>query len=76
MSDIKMVYNAKLHPKVAEGKMTEEEVYVEFLKNFGDANHDGKISKKEWDDYYAAISAAIDTDEMFIGIMKEVWKLD
>jgi len=41
-----MVYNAKMHPKVLEGKMTEEEVFVEFMKNFGDVNGDGKITKK------------------------------
>ena len=76
MADVKMVYNAKMHPKVKEGKMTEEEVFVEFLKNFGDANGDGKITKKEWDDYYSAISAGIDEDVMFVGIMKEVWKLE
>ncbi len=70
------MFNAKLHPKVQEGKLTEEEVFVDFMRNFGDANGDGKISKKEWDDYYSAISASIDEDEMFVSIMKEVWHLE
>ena len=46
MNDIRVVYNTKLHPRVLEGKMTEEEVLVEFLHNFGDVNNDGKITKK------------------------------
>lgn len=40
------VYNAKLHPKVREGRMTEEEVFVDFMKSFGDANGDATITKK------------------------------
>jgi len=75
MNEVKMIYNAKLHPKVIEGKMIEEEVCIEFLRDFADANSDGKICKKEWDDHYAAISSLIDEDQMFVGIMKELWEL-
>ena len=75
MNEVKMVYNAKLHPKVIEGTMTEDEVCIEFLRDFADVNGDGRISKKEWDDHYAGISAAIDEDDMFVGIMKELWRL-
>eukprot|EP00826_Nyctotherus_ovalis_P041787 TRINITY_DN4251_c0_g2_i1.p2 TRINITY_DN4251_c0_g2~~TRINITY_DN4251_c0_g2_i1.p2 ORF type:complete len:101 (-),score=47.12 TRINITY_DN4251_c0_g2_i1:149-451(-) len=75
MNEVKMVYNARLHPKVQEGKMTEEEVCIEFLHDFADANSDGKISKQEWDDHYAAISSLIEEDAMFVGIMKEIWAL-
>ena len=36
-------YNCKFHPKVQEGKMTEDQVFMEFLQNFGDKNKDGRI---------------------------------
>jgi hypothetical protein len=39
------VYNAKVHPKVQQGKMTEDEVFLEFLRNFGDVNKDGTITQ-------------------------------
>ena len=34
-----------MHPKVQRGEMTEEQVFLEFLQNFKDANKDGKISR-------------------------------
>ena len=57
------------------GDKTEDEVFTEFLANFGDKNRDGKITKPEWDDYYAAISANIDNDDHFIDLMANAWKL-
>jgi hypothetical protein len=45
------------------------------LANFGDKNGDGKISKKEWCDYYAAVSSSIDNDDHFVQLMKAAWKI-
>ncbi len=36
---------------------------------------DGRIEKKEWDEYYAGISASIDNDENFIFSLTNAWKL-
>lgn len=55
--------------------MCEEEVFIQFLQNFGDKNRDGTISKEEWNDYYAAVSANIDNDDHFINLMITAWKL-
>ena len=65
-ADLKGVYNCSMHPKVISGEMTEDDVFVDFLKNFGDKNGDGKITMQEWDDYYAAVSSNIDNDDHFI----------
>ena len=64
--DLKGVYNASYHPKVISGEMTEDQVFLEFLVNFGDKNNDGKITRKEWNDYYSAVSSSIDSDEHFV----------
>ena len=56
--------------------MTEDEIFHEFLANFNDANGDGKITKDEWDEYYAAISSNIDNDDHFVLLMRNAWKLD
>ena len=57
------------------------------MENFSDSNKDGKIQKnvkitllilytfKEWNDYYASVSASIDNDEHFIELMKIAWKI-
>ena len=39
------IFNAKLHPKVKSGEKTEDQVFMEFLQNFGDKNKDGKIER-------------------------------
>jgi len=70
-----VVYDTSQHPKVQSGEMTPEEVFVEFLASFGDRNGDGIITKSEWDDYYAAVSANIDNDEHFCQLMANAWKL-
>lgn len=55
--------------------MTEDQVFLEFLSNFNDKNRDGKLTKEEWNEYYAAVSSSIENDEHFISLMKQVWRL-
>lgn len=75
-ADLRVVYNCSQHPKVISGEMTEDEVFAQFLENFGDKNKDGTISRSEWNDYYAAVSANIDNDDHFVMLMRNAWKLD
>ena len=75
-ADLAPVYNCSFHPKVQSGEMTEQEVFTEFLASFGDKNGDGQISKAEWNDYYASISASIDNDDHFCQLMMAAWKLE
>eukprot|EP00355_Strombidium_rassoulzadegani_P009546 CAMPEP_0168613616 /NCGR_PEP_ID=MMETSP0449_2-20121227/3543_1 /TAXON_ID=1082188 /ORGANISM="Strombidium rassoulzadegani, Strain ras09" /LENGTH=157 /DNA_ID=CAMNT_0008654255 /DNA_START=254 /DNA_END=727 /DNA_ORIENTATION=- len=74
-ADLRGCFSVNLHPKVISGEITEDEAFLEYLANFGDKNNDGKITKKEWDDYYAAVSSSIDNDEHFVVLMKNCWKL-
>jgi len=75
-NDLEGVYDTSHHPKVRSGEMTERQVFCDFLESFGDVNGDFKISKDEWDDYYAAVSSNIDNDDHFIMLMQNAWKLD
>lgn len=75
-ADLRNVYNGKAHPKVISGDMTEDEVFLEFLQNFGDRNKDGKLERSEWNDYYGAVSSNIDNDDHFVQLMRTAWKLD
>ena len=74
-ADLRPIYSVSMHPKVVSGEITEDEAFLEFLANFGDKNNDGKITKTEWNDYYAAVSSNIDNDEHFTTLMKNAWKL-
>ena len=75
-ADLRGVYDCSMHPKVQTGEVTEDEVFMQFLENFGDKNRDGKIQRDEWNEYYAAVSSSIDNDEHFVQLMKTAWKLD
>merc|ERR1711997_824 len=75
-ADLRGIYNCSMHPKVQSGEMTEDEVFLEFLQNFGDKNRDGRIQRDEWNEYYAAVSSSIDNDDHFVQLMKAAWKLD
>lgn len=76
LEDLKGVYNGKEHPDVVAGTKSEDEVLLEFLANFDTPNKaDGKVSKQEFIDYYAGVSASIDLDEYFVTMMEKAWQL-
>ena len=58
------------------GEKTEDEIFVQFLAHFGDTRKDGNITKSEWNDYYAAVSASIESDEHFVWLVRTSWRLD
>ena len=76
VTEIRQVYNCSKHPKVVSAEMSEEQVFSLFLKNFNDKNNLGKIDRKEWNDYYAAVSSSIENDDHFVIMMKTTWNLD
>ena len=76
VTEIRQVYNCSKHPKVVSAEMSEEQVFSLFLKNFNDKNNLGKIDRKEWNDYYSAVSYSIDNDDHFVLMMKTTWNLE
>ncbi|CAD8052399.1 unnamed protein product [Paramecium primaurelia] len=73
--DFKGIFNAKNHPKVTRGELTEDQAYIELLQYFKEGNKSGHITLDEWKEYYAAISADIEKDDNFILLIKETWRL-
>jgi Ca2+-binding EF-hand superfamily protein len=69
-------FNASKHPKVISGEITKDQVFTLFLKNFNDMTGCGKIDRKEWNDYYHAVSSSIDNDDYFVTLMKTTWNLE
>jgi len=86
ISDIKNKYNAKQHPKVRSGELTEDDVLYEFLDTFqqhyelqhpnSGKEKDHIITPEEFLAYYENVSASIDTDDYFECMMVSAWKLD
>ncbi|KAK7069238.1 hypothetical protein SK128_001996 [Halocaridina rubra] len=76
LEDLKGVYHAKDHPKVVKGEATEDEILKKFLNIFETGSSvDGKVTKKEFFDYYSTLSKAIDNDEYFASVVKMSWGL-
>ncbi|CAH3153098.1 unnamed protein product [Porites lobata] len=76
VEDLRGVYNVKAHPKYQNGEMTEDQIFTKFLNTFevgGDV--DGKITRDEFMNYYAGVSASIDNDAYFLLMMKNAYKL-
>lgn len=70
------VYNAREHPKYKNGEWTEKEVFEEFLKSFEpDPTKDGKVTKKEFLEYYACLGSNIDNDAYFDLMVRNAWKI-
>ncbi|XP_048020786.1 calcyphosine-like a [Megalobrama amblycephala] len=76
VEDLQGVYNSKHHPKHKSGEWTEEQVFRSFLDSFDSPyDKDGKVTLEEFVNYYSGVSASIDSDEYFITMMKNAWKL-
>jgi len=76
ISDLRGVYTAKYHPKFISGKMTEDEVFGEFLQTFTQSTKPVKEVKwEEFFNYYHGISCSIDLDVYFDVMMRQAWKL-
>jgi hypothetical protein len=74
--DVISVYNASKHPDVVAGRKTEEDVLQEFLHTFDVGGEvDGKVTKQEFENYYANISASIDNDDYFELMIRNVWHI-
>ncbi|XP_056369281.1 calcyphosin-like protein [Oenanthe melanoleuca] len=76
VDDLRGVYSGRRHPKYLNGDWTEDQVFRAFLDNFESPyDRDGKVTTDEFMNYYAGVSASIDTDVYFILMMKNAWNL-
>ena len=75
LEDIATLYDASYHPDVRDGKRTKEEVLREFMSQWDTQVKDGIITFSEFCDYFADVSASVDTDDYFAQMMKSCWKL-
>ena len=74
-NEMKKVFNCRKHPKFQMGKLSEDQMFYLYLKNFNNVVK-MTVTKKEWDDYYAGLSIAIDNDDHFCRLLKEQFKVE
>ena len=73
--ELQHVFQCPKHPKVLSGEITSHDVFTEFLATFGDKHGNGGISRDQWNDHYAAVSAQIENDSHFISLLVATWRL-
>jgi len=77
VDDMQGIFNAKHHPKVISGEITERDALEIFVNSFDGTNiKDGRVHLDEFEDYYSNISSGIDDDEYFVRMMEKVWGIE
>lgn len=71
---IKASYDVQNHPLVLAKERSPQQVLAEFLRHW-DKNGDTTISREEFQDYYADVSAGIADDQYFELLLYKTWHL-
>lgn len=70
-------FSARRNPSVLKGEVSELEVLQNFAAMFqGQRSNRGVVSKEEFLDYYAGVSATIEGHSSFVHLVTTSWKLD
>jgi Ca2+-binding EF-hand superfamily protein len=75
LDDIAKIYDASKHPEVRSGRLTEEQVFRQFITMWDTEKPDGIVTMKEFARYYEDVSASIDSDDYFEAMIRSAWKL-
>lgn len=75
-TELRKVFNCVKHPRYLMGDFSEDQIFYLFLKNFSNEKKISSVTKRQWDDYYAGISATIDDDVHFIRLIKNQFKVE
>ncbi|XP_052070822.1 calcyphosin-like protein isoform X3 [Mytilus californianus] len=78
IEDLKVFYtaNAKNHPKYLSGEWTLDQTLRSFLDSIDSPDDpDGVVTREEFLDYYAGVSATIDDDSYFVMMMRSCYGL-
>uniref|UniRef100_A0A7S1CF06 EF-hand domain-containing protein n=1 Tax=Bicosoecida sp. CB-2014 TaxID=1486930 RepID=A0A7S1CF06_9STRA len=75
IEDIAAAYDASANPDVASGKVSEDEARAALLANFDITDRDGVVTRAEFHEYYAGLSAGIEHDDYWELMMRNAWHI-
>lgn len=76
ISDLAKNYDYSKHPKYLSGEWTEKRVLQEFLETFQiNGKKSDEVTKQDFVDYYAMLSAGIEKDIYFDYLIRSSFKL-
>ena len=76
VDDCRGVYDVSNMTQVLAGQMSEDEALAQFLSSFEQRGEvDGVVTVQEFRDYYAGVSASVDSDAYFALMITNAWRL-
>lgn len=76
VDDLQRLYRAQKHPDVVRGKCSAAAVEQEFKATFNEeTNPEGYVTRQEFGEYYAGVSAGCFDDEQFVSLLRGVWPM-
>lgn len=75
VGDLAASYDASRHPRVIDGSKSSDEVMSELLTTWDVTSKDGVVTKEEFLEYYACLSAEIARDDTWELMMRNVWHI-
>ncbi|CAH1403803.1 unnamed protein product [Nezara viridula] len=75
LEELRDLCSVRAHPKYRSGEMTENEILRKFMATFERGSVDGNITREEFFNYYAGVSASIDTDTCFDLMLRQAFHL-
>lgn len=75
IEDIQSAYNVNHDPDVLAGRLPADSALENFLGQFDTIDKDGKVTRKEFTEYYRNISASIDNDDYFELMIRNAWHI-
>lgn len=75
LGELRDLCSVRAHPKYRSGEMSENEILHKFMATFEKGSVDGRITREEFLNYYAGVSASIDTDTCFDLMLRQAFHL-
>ena len=75
LADLENTYDVSFHPKYKSGEMSKKEILTEFMAQWDTLKKDGTVTREEFYDYFADVSASIDEDEYFELMIRNAWHI-
>ena len=76
LQDLKANLDVSNDPEVKSGKVTAEEVLLNFLNLWDNIKKDGLVSLEEFDNFFRDASCLVESDEMFIANVNRLFGLE
>jgi Ca2+-binding EF-hand superfamily protein len=75
--DMQAAFNAKHHPDVVSGRISEDQAMANLLAQFDTVDREGvvMVTQQDFQTYYKNVSASFDDDSYFESMMKRAWRL-